>query len=84
MNIKKKDILESLQATVRDNDAMLKERISALKVLLKHDKDNTVSMVESMYSESAGIAKTQIADILLRIIRAESEKETFSEIDLDG
>lgn len=82
MNIKKKDILESLQATVRDNDAMLKERISALKVLLKHDKDNTVSMVESMYGESAGIAKTQIADILLRIIRADSEKETFAEIDL--
>lgn len=79
----KVEILDRLRRTVCDNDAMLKERISALKVLLKHDRENTISMVEDMYRESDGIAHIQISDMLLRIIRADSEKEKFIEIDFD-
>lgn len=85
LRTKKDDILTVLKAKVRDNDAMLKERIAALKVLLKHDRDNTEAMVETMYEESAGIAQVQIADLLLRMIKIDGEKQVdvSEEINLD-
>jgi hypothetical protein len=85
LRTKKDDILTVLKAKVRDNDAMLKERIAALKVLLKHDRENTEAMVETMYDESAGIAQVQIADLLLRMIKIDGEKQVdvSEEINLD-
>lgn len=61
---------------------MQKERISALKVLLKYDRADTEAMVEEMYENSEGIAKVQISELLLRMLKAEDEKDIFFDVNL--
>jgi len=74
-------IIERLHATLGDEEAILKERIAALKLLLRYDKENAVAKVESMYENSQGMAHVQMAELMLRLLNAQSEKEIEGEID---
>ena len=81
MRYKKEQILQRLNTVLEDENALLKERLGALKILLKHDRENTISKVEKMYDESHGMAHVNLAELMLRILKTETEKEIDGDVD---
>jgi len=82
MRHKKEQILEQLNRTLANEDALLKERVAALKVLLKYDRENTINKVEDMYEKSGGMAQVQLADLMLRIIGTQPPPSIVGDIDV--
>ncbi len=82
MRYKKEQILEHLNKTLADDDALLKERIAALKVLLRYDRENTINKVENMYDNSEGMARVQLAELMLRIIETQPPLRIEGDIDI--